>query len=66
MPAGASSAPNLTKLLVDPAILKIFHFARFDLAIMRHYLGVRVSPVYCTRTASRPRTSTSRSEGAFV
>lgn len=46
-------APNLAKLLTDPARLKIFHFARFDLSIMRAYLGIRVSPVYCTRTASR-------------
>ena len=46
-------APNLIKLLSDPKRTKLFHFARFDLAIMRHYLGVRVAPVYCTRTASR-------------
>lgn len=50
---GVYKAPNLTKLLCDPARVKIFHFARFDLAIMRQYLGIRVSPVYCTRTASR-------------
>ena len=47
------NAPNLVNLLIDPKRIKIFHFARFDLAIMRHYLGVRLSPVYCTRTASR-------------
>ena len=47
------SAPNLVKLMSDPARVKIFHFARFDLSIMRHYLGVRLSNVYCTRTASR-------------
>ena len=50
---GSYHAPNLMKLLTDPARVKIFHFARFDLAIMRHYLGVRTNPVYCTRTASR-------------
>src|SRR4051812_33745005 len=44
-------APNLIKLLSNPARTKLFHFARFDLSIMRHYLGVRVAPVYCTRTA---------------
>ncbi len=54
-------APNLMKLLTDPARVKIFHFARFDLSIMRHYLGVRINPVYCTRTASRlARTYTDR------
>lgn len=47
------NAPNLCKLLTDPARTKLFHFARFDLAIMREYLGVVVAPVYCTRTASR-------------
>lgn len=46
-------APNLIKLLTDPARVKLFHFARFDLSIMRHYLGVRLTNVYCTRTASR-------------
>jgi ribonuclease D len=47
------NAPNLVKLLSDPGRLKIFHFARFDLGIIREYLGIRVAPVYCTRTASR-------------
>ncbi len=46
-------APNLIKLLTDPTRSKIFHFARFDLSIMRHYLGIRLTPIYCTRTASR-------------
>lgn len=50
---GVYNAPNLTKLLTDPKRTKIFHFARFDLAIIREYLGIRVMPVYCTRTASR-------------
>lgn len=58
---GVYHAPNLVALLSDPARVKLFHFARFDLAIMRHYLGVRVAPVYCTRTASRlARTYTDR------
>ena len=47
------NAPNLVKLLTDEARTKIFHFARFDISIMRHYLGVKVAPIYCTRTASR-------------
>ena len=51
--AGVYEAPRLVALLTDPKRTKIFHFARFDLSIMRHYLGVRLSPVYCTRTASR-------------
>lgn len=50
---GSYQAPNLIKLLTDPARMKIFHFARFDLALIRQYLGVKVAPVYCTRTASR-------------
>jgi ribonuclease D len=55
------SAPNLKALLADPARLKLYHFARFDLAIMRAYLGIMAAPVYCTRTASRlVRTYTDR------
>ena len=50
---GEASAPNLTKLLADGAILKIFHFARFDLGILRQGLGVMPAPVYCTKIASR-------------
>lgn len=50
---GSYRAPNLLKYLTDPKRTKIFHFARFDLAIIREYLGVRLQPVYCTRTASR-------------
>jgi ribonuclease D len=49
----AVRAPNLAKLLVDPAVLKIFHFARFDLAALQRGLGVMTSPVYCTKIASR-------------
>ena len=51
--AGAYDAPNLKRLLVDPAVLKLFHFARFDIAIIRHYLGVMPQPIYCTKIASR-------------
>ncbi|WP_428247724.1 ribonuclease D [Ferrovibrio sp.] len=54
-------APNLKRLLADPKVLKLFHFARFDLAAIQHYLGVSCTPVYCTRTASRlVRTFTDR------
>lgn len=47
------NAPNLKKLLGDQNVLKIFHFARFDLAVIKMYLGVDCTPVYCTRTASK-------------
>jgi ribonuclease D len=47
------AAPNLAKLLTDPAILKIFHFARFDLGMLSQALGVMPGPVYCTKIASR-------------
>jgi ribonuclease D len=50
---GESSAPNLTKLLADGAVLKIFHFARFDLGVLQTYLGVMPAPIYCTKIASR-------------
>ncbi|WP_315836431.1 ribonuclease D [Bradyrhizobium prioriisuperbiae] len=61
IPAGHSDAPNLKKLLADPAITKIFHFARFDLAALFHALGVMPQPVYCTKIASRlVRTYTDR------
>jgi ribonuclease D len=53
IPAEQVHAPNLTKLLTDPSIEKIFHFARFDLAMIQQTLGVMPGPVYCTRTASR-------------
>jgi len=46
-------APNLKRLLTDPNVLKLFHFARFDLATLRRYLGAMAAPVYCTRTASK-------------
>tara|TARA_R110002110_G_scaffold415612_7_gene652295 strand:- start:104742 stop:105365 length:624 start_codon:yes stop_codon:yes gene_type:complete len=57
----AYDAPNLKALLADRTRLKLYHFARFDLAALSQYLGVDASPVYCTRTASRlVRTYTDR------
>ena len=54
-------APNLKALLTDPAVTKIFHFARFDVAAIKYYLGVDVAPVYCTKIASKlTRTYTDR------
>ncbi len=50
---GEYDAPNLKRVLGDPSILKLYHFARFDLTIIRRYLGVMAAPVYCTRTASK-------------
>lgn len=46
-------APNLRRLLADSRVLKLFHFARFDLAAIERYLGVVCAPVYCTKIASR-------------
>jgi ribonuclease D len=58
---GAYDAPNLKRLLTDSKQLKLFHFARFDLAVLKHYLGVTVAPVYCTKIASKlVRTYTDR------
>jgi ribonuclease D len=54
-------APNLKRLLTDPAILKIFHFGRFDIAMFQLHLGVTTGPVYCTKIASKlARTYTDR------
>lgn len=54
-------APRLKALLADPGVLKIFHFARFDLAVIAQYLGVSVAPVYCTKIVSKlVRTYTDR------
>jgi len=50
---GRYHAPRLKALLADPGILKIFHFGRFDIAVLRHYLGVAAAPVYCTKIASK-------------
>jgi ribonuclease D len=55
------AAPNLKALLADPDRVKLYHFARFDLAAVQHYLGVTAAPVYCTKIASRlVRTYTDR------
>ena len=54
-------APNLKKILADPDVVKIFHYARFDLAALKRGLGIWASPVYCTHVASRlARTYTDR------
>ncbi|HEX2652413.1 MAG TPA: ribonuclease H-like domain-containing protein [Xanthobacteraceae bacterium] len=53
IPPGATKAPNLTKLLADQTVVKIFHFARFDLAALYKTFGVMPMPVYCTKIASR-------------
>jgi len=55
------AAPNLRAVLADPARVKLFHFARFDLAAIQHYLGVMAAPVFCTKIASKlVRTYTDR------
>ena len=46
-------APNLTKILANPKVMKIFHFARFDVAVIKKYLETDCTPIYCTRTASK-------------
>lgn len=61
IPQGATDAPNLKRLLADPSIVKIFHFARFDLGILWSTFDVMPQPVYCTKIASRlVRTYTDR------
>ncbi len=53
------NAPNLARLFADPLVLKLFHFARFDLAMISRHLGVRCAPVFCTKVASKlTRTNT--------
>lgn len=60
-PGSRYDAPNLKAVLADPARLKLFHFARFDLAAIEHYLGVTAAPVFCTKIASKlVRTYTDR------
>ncbi len=59
--AGQRKAPNLVKLLKDRGVTKIFHFARFDLAVLSHAFGAMANPVYCTKIASKlTRTFTDR------
>jgi len=58
---GAHDAPRLKVLLTDPTVTKLFHFARFDLAMLRRHLGIVCAPVYCTKIASKlVRTYTDR------
>ena len=58
---GQREAPNLTRLLADPAVTKIFHYARFDVAVLYNAFGVMTEPVFCTKIASRlTRTYTDR------
>lgn len=61
IPQDATSAPNLERLLADPGVTKIFHYARFDVAVLKHRFGVVTGPVYCTKIASKlVRTYTDR------
>ncbi|MGM3305013.1 ribonuclease D [Anabaena sp. WFMT] len=58
---GQTAAPHLKQLLEAPHVLKVFHFARFDVATLRHNLGIQVQPVFCTKIASKlARTYTNR------
>ena len=58
---GQKSAPNLAAMLANPAVLKLFHFGRFDIAVMAHRFGVLARPVWCTKIASKlTRTFTDR------
>ena len=60
-PGSDYAAPNLKALLADPARVKLYHFGRFDIAALQHYLGIVAAPVYCTKIASRlVRTYTDR------
>jgi len=61
MPKGSHNAPRLAALLSDPKVLKLFHFGRFDIAVLEHALGVRCEPVWCTKIAAKlTRTFTDR------
>ncbi len=58
---GEHDAPNLRRMLGDPSVLKLFHFGRFDIAVLLHRFGVLTAPVYCTKIASKlGRTYTDR------
>jgi ribonuclease D len=60
-PPGEFAAPRLKALLADRSVVKIFHFARFDIAMLKRYLGVETGPLYCTKIASKlVRTYTDR------
>jgi ribonuclease D len=59
--AGQRSAPNFERLLADPNVVKLFHYGRFDMAVLQHAFGVMAAPVYCTKIASKiARTYTDR------
>ncbi|MGH6865259.1 MAG: ribonuclease D [Methyloceanibacter sp.] len=59
--SGDYAAPELKRLLTDEGVLKIFHFGRFDMAVLKYYLGVMPRPIYCTKIASKlARTYTDR------
>src|SRR6202171_916999 len=61
MAKGPIKGPRLAALLADPKVLKLFHFGRFDIAVLEHALGVRCEPVYCTKIAAKlTRTFTDR------
>lgn len=50
---GQKDAPNLKRLLADPSVMKLFHYARFDIAVLSNAFGVMPAPIYCTKIASR-------------
>ena len=59
--SGNYDAPELKRLLADESVLKVFHYGRFDMAVLKHFLGVMPGPVYCTKIASKlARTYTDR------
>jgi len=61
IPADLKAAPNLVSLLTDPGRTKIFHYARFDMAVLKHRFGVVTGPIWCTKIASKlARTYTDR------
>jgi ribonuclease D len=61
MPRGPHQAPRLASLMADREVLKLFHFGRFDIAVLEHALGIRCEPVYCTKIAAKlTRTFTDR------
>lgn len=61
IPAEPAPAPRLTALLTDPKVLKIFHYARFDIGMLEKHFGVETSPIYCTKIVSKlARTYTDR------
>ena len=50
---GQTAAPNLCRMLADPAVLKLFHFGRFDIAVLDHTFGTLAAPVWCTKIAAK-------------